>query len=111
MCVSNARGSSATDEDRRAIAQWQGRSAQHAQAWQRAEAILGDFNSVPGEPRIVLAGEQAHEGVMGQVRRITGIAQLAIEPAVQPSVVFAVQRLDRQIERSRHADHPEPGSN
>ncbi|MFL1386371.1 FecR domain-containing protein [Pseudomonas tritici] len=38
---------SATDEDRRAIAQWQGRSAQHAQAWQRAQAILGDFNSVP----------------------------------------------------------------
>ncbi|MGC6370788.1 FecR domain-containing protein [Pseudomonas sp. K2I15] len=37
----------ATDEDRRAIAQWQGRSAQHAQAWQRAQAILGDFNSVP----------------------------------------------------------------
>ena len=31
---------SATDEDRRAIAQWQGRSAQHAQAWQRAEAIF-----------------------------------------------------------------------
>lgn len=38
---------SATDEDHRAIAQWQGRSAQHAQAWQRAQAILGDFNSVP----------------------------------------------------------------
>ncbi|NWC96656.1 MULTISPECIES: FecR domain-containing protein [unclassified Pseudomonas] len=38
---------SATDEDRRAIAQWQGRSAQHAQAWQRAQAILGDFNTVP----------------------------------------------------------------
>lgn len=38
---------SATDEDRRAIAQWQGRSAQHAQAWQRAQAVLGDFNSVP----------------------------------------------------------------
>lgn len=38
---------SATDEDRRAIAQWQGRSAQHAQAWQRAQAILGHFNSVP----------------------------------------------------------------
>eukprot|EP01132_Coremiostelium_polycephalum_P020525 gene20525-24388_t len=38
---------SATDEDRRAIAQWQGRSAQHAQAWQRAQAILEDFNSVP----------------------------------------------------------------
>lgn len=38
---------SATDEDRRAIALWQGRSAQHAQAWQRAQAVLGDFNSVP----------------------------------------------------------------
>lgn len=38
---------SATDVDRRAIAQWQGRSAQHAQAWQRAQAVLGDFNSVP----------------------------------------------------------------
>lgn len=38
---------SATDDDRCAIAQWQGRSAQHAQAWQRAQAILGDFNSVP----------------------------------------------------------------
>ncbi|WP_330213042.1 FecR domain-containing protein [Pseudomonas sp. Z18(2022)] len=38
---------SATDEDRRAIAQWQGRSVQHAQAWQRAQAILGDFSTVP----------------------------------------------------------------
>ncbi|MGK9419688.1 FecR domain-containing protein [Pseudomonas cedrina] len=38
---------SATDDDRRAIAQWQGRSAQHAQAWQRAQAILTDFDSVP----------------------------------------------------------------
>lgn len=39
---------SATDEDHRAIQQWRGRSAQHAQAWQRAEAIIGDFRSVPG---------------------------------------------------------------
>lgn len=38
----------ATDEDRRAIALWRDRSAQHAQAWQRAEAIIGDFRSVPG---------------------------------------------------------------
>lgn len=33
--------------DRQAIEQWRGRSAQHAQAWQRAEALLGDFRSVP----------------------------------------------------------------
>lgn len=38
----------ATDEDHRAIQAWRGRSAQHAQAWQRAEAIIGDFRSVPG---------------------------------------------------------------
>lgn len=38
----------ATDEDRRAIQLWRGRSAQHAQAWQRAEAIMGDFQTVPG---------------------------------------------------------------
>ena len=38
----------ATEEDHRAIQLWRGRSAQHAQAWQRAEAIIGDFRSVPG---------------------------------------------------------------
>ena len=38
----------ATDEDHRAIQLWRGRSAQHAQAWQRAELIMGDFRSVPG---------------------------------------------------------------
>lgn len=38
----------ATDEDHRAIQLWRGRSAQHAQAWQRAEAIIGDFRAVPG---------------------------------------------------------------
>lgn len=38
----------ATDEDYRAIQLWRGRSAQHAQAWQRAEAIIGDLRSVPG---------------------------------------------------------------
>jgi len=38
----------ATEEDHRAVALWRGRSAQHAQAWQRAEAIIGDFRAVPG---------------------------------------------------------------
>jgi transmembrane sensor len=38
----------ATDEDHRAIQLWCERSVQHAQAWQRAEAIIGDFRSVPG---------------------------------------------------------------
>jgi transmembrane sensor len=37
----------ASSADRQAIEQWRGRSAQHAQAWQRAEALLGDFRNVP----------------------------------------------------------------
>lgn len=38
----------ATDEDHRAIQSWRGRSAQHAQAWLRAESLLGDLRKVPG---------------------------------------------------------------
>lgn len=37
----------ATPADHRAIEQWRGRSAAHAQAWLRAEALLGDVRNVP----------------------------------------------------------------
>lgn len=37
----------ATSADHQAIAQWRNRSLEHAQAWQRAEALLGDFRTVP----------------------------------------------------------------
>ncbi|MGJ7517222.1 FecR domain-containing protein [Pseudomonas baetica] len=37
----------ATPADHQAIAQWRNRSSEHAQAWQRAEALLGDFRGVP----------------------------------------------------------------
>lgn len=37
----------ATPSDRQAIEQWRSRSAEHAQAWQRAESLLGEFRSVP----------------------------------------------------------------
>ncbi|MFJ4255698.1 FecR domain-containing protein [Pseudomonas monteilii] len=37
----------ATEDDHRAVQAWCQRSAQHAQAWQRAEAILGDFRRLP----------------------------------------------------------------
>ncbi|MFJ4195408.1 FecR domain-containing protein [Pseudomonas sp. NPDC089534] len=37
----------ATPSDHQAVAQWRSRSAEHAMAWQRAEALLGDFRSVP----------------------------------------------------------------
>jgi transmembrane sensor len=37
----------ATPSDRQAIEQWRSRSAEHAQAWQRAESLLGEFRNVP----------------------------------------------------------------
>lgn len=37
-----------TEADHRAIQLWRNRSPQHAQAWQRAEALLGDLRAVPG---------------------------------------------------------------
>ncbi|WP_426808328.1 FecR domain-containing protein [Pseudomonas sp. WOUb67] len=37
----------ATEDDHHAVQAWCQRSAQHAQAWQRAEAILGDFRRLP----------------------------------------------------------------
>ncbi|OLS61921.1 FecR domain-containing protein [Pseudomonas putida] len=38
----------ATEADHRAIQLWRNRSPQHALAWQRAEALLGDLRAVPG---------------------------------------------------------------
>ncbi len=38
----------ATESDHRAIQLWRNRSPQHALAWQRAEALLGDLRTVPG---------------------------------------------------------------
>jgi transmembrane sensor len=37
----------ATEDDHRAVQAWCQRSAQHAAAWQRAEAVLGDFRRLP----------------------------------------------------------------
>ncbi|MFJ3485555.1 FecR domain-containing protein [Pseudomonas sp. NPDC090202] len=63
----------ATDEDHRAIQLWRGRSAQHAQAWQRAEAILGDFRAVPGSiasDTIKRIGRSKHIGRRQALNRI-----------------------------------------
>ncbi|MDT4886344.1 hypothetical protein FQZ97_1226790 [compost metagenome] len=37
--------------------------------------------------------QQAHEGVLGQVRGIGGVAQLAAQPSIEPAVMTAVERL------------------
>lgn len=39
---------SVSEADHRAIQHWRDRSPQHALAWQRAEALLGDLRAVPG---------------------------------------------------------------
>jgi len=57
----------ATAADRLAIEQWRQRSAEHAQAWQRAEAVLGDFRSVPA--RIVSDTLKRAEHQQGLGRR------------------------------------------
>ncbi|MNZ65014.1 hypothetical protein D3C78_831960 [compost metagenome] len=40
------------------------------------------------------AQQHAQEGVLRQVGGIGGVAQLAAQPAVQPAMVLAIERLD-----------------
>ncbi|KAF1032843.1 MAG: Protein FecR [Pseudomonas sp.] len=81
---------SATDEDRRAIAQWQGRSAQHAQAWQRAQAILGDFNSVPA----AIAGDTLKR--IGRKKNLGRRQALGLLLAAGPATWLAYRQLPWQ---------------
>ncbi|MCY1382648.1 hypothetical protein D9M69_706880 [compost metagenome] len=37
--------------------------------------------------------QQAHEGVLGQVCRIGGVAQAGAQPSIEPAVMTAVERL------------------
>ncbi|MBD9440494.1 FecR domain-containing protein [Pseudomonas sp. PDM04] len=60
---------SATPSDHQAIAQWRNRSAEHAQAWLRAEALLGEFRSVP--PNLALQTLQRAARKDGLSRRQT----------------------------------------
>lgn len=81
---------SATDEDRRAIAQWQGRSAQHAQAWQRAQAILGDFNTVPA----AIAGDTLQR--IGRKKPLGRRQALGLLLAAGPATWLAYRQLPWQ---------------
>ena len=66
---------SATPSDHHAIAQWRNRSAEHAQAWLRAEALLGEFRSVP--PNLALQTLQRAARKEGLSRRQT-LARLGL---------------------------------
>ncbi|KPA99589.1 MULTISPECIES: FecR domain-containing protein [Pseudomonas] len=69
----------ATAADRLAIEQWRQRSAEHAQAWQRAEAVLGDFRNVPaGIVRDTLKRVERQQGLgRRQVLNRIGLLLLA----------------------------------
>jgi transmembrane sensor len=62
---------SATSSDHQVIAQWRNRSAEHARAWQRAEALLGEFRSVPANLAIQTLQRAAHKDGLSRRQTLT----------------------------------------
>lgn len=69
---------SATPADHQAIAQWRLRSAEHAQAWQRAEALLGDLRSVPAGVAIQTLKRAARKQGLSRRQTLTRIGLLLL---------------------------------
>lgn len=67
---------SATPSDHHAIAQWRNRSAEHALAWQRAEALLGEFRSVPANLAIQTLQRAARKDGLSRRQTLTRIGLL-----------------------------------
>ncbi|OLF52978.1 FecR domain-containing protein [Pseudomonas chlororaphis] len=68
----------ATAADREAIAQWRQRSAAHAQAWLRAEAILGDFRNVPAEIAVQTLQRAARGNGLSRRQTLTRLGLLLL---------------------------------
>lgn len=83
----------ATDEDHRAIQSWRSRSIQHAQAWQRAESILGDFRSVPGSIATQTLQQVGRNKGIGRRQALTRLGLLLL---AGPTAWLAYQRLPWQ---------------
>jgi len=66
----------ATSSDHQAIAQWRNRSAEHAQAWQRAEALLGEFRSVPANVAIQTLQRAARQEGLTRRQTLTRLGLL-----------------------------------
>ncbi|KAF2391226.1 FecR domain-containing protein [Pseudomonas frederiksbergensis] len=66
----------ATPSDHQAIAQWRTRSAEHAQAWLRAEAILGDFRNVPANLAIQTLQRAARKDGLTRRQTLTRLGLL-----------------------------------
>ncbi|BBP75859.1 FecR domain-containing protein [Pseudomonas gingeri] len=68
----------ATAADRQAIEQWRQRSAEHAQAWQRAQAILGDFRSVPAGIALQTLKQAERQHGLGRRQALTRLGLLLL---------------------------------
>jgi len=68
----------ATPADHQAIAQWRLRSAEHAQAWQRAEALLGDLRSVPANVAIQTLKRAARREGLSRRQTLTRLGLLLL---------------------------------
>lgn len=67
---------SATASDHQAIAQWRNRSAEHAQAWLRAEALLGEFRSVPANLALQTLQRAARKDGLSRRQTLTRLGLL-----------------------------------
>jgi len=82
----------ATATDYQAIEQWRKRSAEHAQAWERAQSLLGELRRVPGNLAAQTLQRASHQ--RGLSRRQT-VTRLGLLLAAGP-VALAAQHLPWQ---------------
>jgi transmembrane sensor len=69
---------SATAADHQAIAQWRSRSIEHAQAWHRAEALLGDLRNVPANLAIPTLQRAARKEGLTRRQTLTRLGLLLL---------------------------------
>ncbi|MFU2328898.1 FecR domain-containing protein [Pseudomonas sp. NFX98] len=68
----------ATPADHQAIVQWRSRSLEHAQAWQRAEVLLGEFRSVPASLAIQTLQRAARKEGLSRRQMLTRLGLLLL---------------------------------
>jgi transmembrane sensor len=79
---------SATEDDYRAVQAWCQRSAQHAQAWQRAEMLLGDLRRLP----VPVTGETLRRlSRNGAVSRRQAVQRLGLMLLAAPAAWLALR--------------------
>lgn len=82
----------ATPHDHQAIEQWRNRSAEHAQAWQRAEGLLGELRGVPSNLAVQTLQRASRQQGLSRRQTVTRLGLLLIAGPV----VIASQQLPWQ---------------